>query len=1307
MTSVLTTEDKKSFDLITQDLRFLFQFSEIPQGEIDQVLAQLKSDEVKAYVVHLKGGSKPEVALREAFFAGRSVLSRYLAAEISPEVNLGEGFIDYLITANGRTILLELKSLFETDVIQTKAGRELRELKRKPLKWEDHREQVLRYIAGADASKRGVEYVILTNLRDWYFFNEECGPDRCVPFHSTDFFTFLKDFEVSTNLYERLERYDLEVIRGELDKRFFQSLKAWVAKFSEVEFIDEKRKLEITISLINKFIFVQTLDDYGIIDFRWTKNAWDHAVQRWSAKGKLQVLKEFFREITEWFYEYYDTELFRDDVLKHLKQDGANVDLFYRNLELVLGLAYWRTPLGGFKGIMQYNFKFINEDIFGKAYETFLAEVRKEQGIFYTPKYITEYIVVNTVGRIFDDLLLQIKKELESEGFETANLLVERFKSIRVLDPACGSGSFLTKALRVILERYKTLDSLLTGAGSKYDQFKGKVSRPMGVEEKASRLSEIKEALTEKSQRELISKILVRHIHGIDLDPKALEVAKVNLWLEAIKLAPHEFRFDKLPRDTNHILPDLEMNLKNGDSLVGLPDQLAIDNLSRDHKGELKEIQEFRHQYLSNPALPDLIQRIENTSRSMEADMGREFERYLRQHGFSGVHNETKPFSWPLAFWYQYFEPDGTPKAESKRGFDVVIGNPPYVRIQVLNERTPAYVAYLNGSYECALKNYDLSVIFVERAVRLLNDEGRFAFIIPNKFMQQEYGEKLRKMLVENQLVDIVVNFKDLQVFEDATTYTCLLLATRIPHDRFRYFEVTSLDGVGDLDSFTANIVLIQEPALDSLTGMPWAIYLRQEETLMKNLSRLPKLERVSSQIFVGVQTSADRIYLLDYVREVSGGVELRSRETRKTYVFEPELVRPLLSGVDVERFEVPVKRQYVLFPYEIVEDKVTLISLDTLKERFPVAYGYLLENKKVLENRERGKMRGPNWYAFGRTQNLDKQHLVKLCVPRLVSHVKAFYDSKAEFYLDNVDVGGVTLKDATDFEYQYVSALLNSSLLTYCLSRISTPFRGGFYSCNKQYLSRLPIKMPETRNEKALGEKLVGLERKLIDLNHTKRLFEDLWREWSTRLKTDETSLLDILPDDANRLRKGEDAKAWTHKVTFYPSPNDPRLAEGFADFSLSSTENANVMQILGIDEQGNERVVYEIDFSRRELLTHVYLAMLSALASRSKVNNLSQLLSKSVIPIITPDAVKNTGNIVRNAQNEFEKRTKRPSSPRTASVDLIRIHELVRELEAETDAVVFRLYGLDESEAYLVLQSLHTPQSHRLKVLNCLKKI
>ncbi|MFQ6062342.1 MAG: hypothetical protein ACE5J9_04100, partial [Methanosarcinales archaeon] len=194
---------------IISDLKLLFSKEEILPKEIEDILSQFKSEEVKAYIRALSEGSKPESALRESFFAGNSVLSKYLFKEISPEIYIGEGFIDYLIKAEyNRVIPLELKSLFSAEFETIKGNRILKKLKQSTLEWESHKSQILKYL------QKGREYIILTNIKEWYFFNKTCASDEFNYFHSTNLFDFLEEYEVQENLFDYLERKEFESIRG-------------------------------------------------------------------------------------------------------------------------------------------------------------------------------------------------------------------------------------------------------------------------------------------------------------------------------------------------------------------------------------------------------------------------------------------------------------------------------------------------------------------------------------------------------------------------------------------------------------------------------------------------------------------------------------------------------------------------------------------------------------------------------------------------------------------------------------------------------------------------------------------------------------------------------------------------------------------------------------------------------------------------------------------------------------------------------------------------------------------------------------
>lgn len=1299
----MTDEEKKILEYMIEDLRYLLTLEEILPDEVDDVLDKLKSEEAKAYLDFLRKGSKPEVALREAFLAGRAVLTKYLFGHIVPEINVGSGFIDYRIVAGApnRFIILELKSLFQAEVEEGKGGvRNLKRIKQTKIRPDSHKEQIVKYV------KEGGEFVILTNLKEWLFYNDNVTLAKFESFYSTDLFEFIKDFEIIANLVDYLERKEYYSIRGDLDKKFFESLKSWVDKLSEVEFeVDERKRIETIIGLINKFIFIQTLDDYGVVDFRWIKTTWEHAEQRWHAKGKLQILRKFFEEVMEFFWLHYDTELFQGEALANLKQTEKNIELFYRNLQLILGIAYWQTGVGGYKGIIQYNFKLIDEDVFGKAYETFLADVRHDEGIYYTPRYITQYIAEDAVGRVFRTLLDEIKASVQREDFDRTKELSERFISVKVLDPACGSGSFLIKAVRKIWSFYKELDSAVAAVESKYSKFDGTLVRPKDAEKKLEKLLEIKQLLRITNDRKLVSHILVRHIHANDLDSKALSVAKVNVWLEAIKLAPKQFRYDTLPEGTNYVLPHLEMNFRNGDSVVGLPEDMTVDYLAKNHTNEITQLFELRNQYVKEPTNPELIDRIEGILEKLRNDVDEEFKRYLKAKELPlKILEQTRPLHWALEFWYLYFNENGKPEENDSRGTDIVIGNPPYERIEVLNKKSPVYVQYLNGAgFNSAIKQYDLAAIFIEKGYTLLKKTGLFCYIVSNKFVDTKYGEGIRDFLSRQKSIETLIDFGDQQVFEDASTYTALLFLNKSENQTTKYTLVKRLErtheqlvGIAAGDTASTFSVIVKP---EELTGKPWVFTAPQQESVMKKSIALPKLGDVTSRIFEGIHTSADPVYIC---RLVEDGVKLSkvwSYSTKREHLVECDLLRPLLKGKDIKRWVVDSSDLVAIFPYEISQGRAHLIDEITFAKKYSKTWEYLLGNKKLLEERDRGKWKGKSdWYAYGRRQNLEQFDQTKVITQVLARRSTFALDLAENLYFvggGNAGAYGITLKPESGLSLELLCALLNSSLLQWHLQKGSTRFRGGFYSYGKRFIEKLPIKVPSDGNNSATAKTIESLVHRAIELKKMRCTLLSVWKTTSIAMKNSERTLAALLSQDATNTREGRFQDAWSQTVSFYPSGNDDMLTKRFADFVVRGEDNQSKLVLYGIDDDNKEELVYEIVFNTREHMLHIYLSILSLLESRSKARTLSDVFEKTQVPVIQPDIVKNTPNILRKLKDEL-------GAKKAAAVhDVVKIENELESVEAKIDSAVFNLYGLDQSEIHLILENLSVLASYQQRVL------
>ena len=247
-----------------------------------------------------------------------------------------------------------------------------------------------------------------------------------------------------------------------------------------------------------------------------------------------------------------------------------------------------------------------------------------------------------------------------------------------------------------------------------------------------------------------------------------------------------------------------------------------------------------------------------------------------------------------------------------------------------------------------------------------------------------------------------------------------------------------------------------------------------------------PRLGDVAD-IFVGLQTSADDVFILSYVRETKERIMLNSMSLKKEQLLEKDLVYPILSGTDVIRYGELPYRQFIIFPYRVKNEKPQLINLRDINSLYPSTCQYLLDNKSILESREKGKFRGEGWHKYGRSQNIGIQSRSKICIPRLVPSLYATLDDGGTHFLDNVDVGGITLKKHYEkMGLSYLLVLINSKLLKWYFPYISAPFRGGWLSANKQFLSNLPIRIINFDNpeDKKQHDRMVKLVERILQLN-------------------------------------------------------------------------------------------------------------------------------------------------------------------------------------------------------------------------------
>lgn len=650
--------------------------------------------------------------------------------------------------------------------------------------------------------------------------------------------------------------------------------------------------------------------------------------------------------------------------------------------------------------ISPYEFSVLSVEILGSAYEQFLGkqitlsksgraiieekpEVRKAGGVYYTPQYIVEYIVKNTVGKIIEG---KTPKEISK---------------IKIADPACGSGSFLIGAYQFLLSFHKDYYSN-NGKPSK-----GNKDNPLTPEGNLT---------TQEKKR-----ILLNNIFGVDLDANAVEVTKLSLLLKCMEGETEASISTQLKLFHERVLPTLDNNIVDGNSLIDI-----------DFYGS-------------------------------EIDFGEE--------------KKTKPFNWKKAF----------PDVFKQGGFDCIIGNPPYIRSKLLEQ---SQRNYFSNKFISAKGTFDIYSVFIEQSFNLIKDNGMVAFINPNKYFYSDYGEGIRKVILDNYCIESIVDFNEFQIFDGITTYTAVnIFSKRKSKSSFNYFNFADKK----LEKSIVEDFLLRETPNDkihttkiefkNLNESGWVFKSKNESGFINRIKKesTPLIE-LCYKIYQGFVLTPTEVFPVSIEKEFKTFCKVKPiKQDEAIYEVEHDLLVPIVKSSSIFRYHFESKNYYSVFPYKYVNDKeVELISEKILKEKFPKAYDYLKAKSEYLKTREKGKWRNsPNWYEYSRKQNFECQKMKKILVPGLAT--KARYTLADENVFIDQGSYGIILNDKNKAFEKYILGVLNSNLLDFVFKSGSGTLSGGYFSYQTKYLSDLPIKIPK---DKTLISSVVKNVDDLIEFN-------------------------------------------------------------------------------------------------------------------------------------------------------------------------------------------------------------------------------
>lgn len=397
------------------------------------------------------------------------------------------------------------------------------------------------------------------------------------------------------------------------------------------------------------------------------------------------------------------------------------------------------------------------------------------------------------------------------------------------------------------------------------------------------------------------------------------------------------------------------------------------------------------------------------------------------------------------------------PKIIKGGGFDVVIGNPPYVKFQDLDIKTRGNL-YTNWQ---TLKkgNYNLYFAFFELGMNALKKDGILGYIAPNNYFTSIAGVHLREYLESNMYINRIIDFNHLMLF-DAQTYTCITFLEKTKKDYFYYARIDNYENLNNLNNLNHHIDY-SRIKYSEINNKKWRLLKDvDQENIRKIESTEHKLGSVVD-IRVGIATCKDAVYFIDGNMQKAGYYKKKYKDT--LYLIEHNITKPIVKISDYKDQEgLNQNKRRIIFPYKKVDGRVEAIPEDELKNNFPECYRYLLAVKDELSTRDKGKIKYPQWYAYARTQGLN-YFGEKLFTPTFSSKPRFLREKNPDTLFCNGYA--VYLKQSLhlfpiiqNLDLDILSKILNSKIMEYYIKRTSVSIEGGYPCYQKNFIELFGI---------------------------------------------------------------------------------------------------------------------------------------------------------------------------------------------------------------------------------------------------------
>ena len=684
-----------------------------------------------------------------------------------------------------------------------------------------------------------------------------------------------------------------------------------------------------------------------------------------------------------------------------------------------------------------------------------------KDGSFYTKGYVTEYIcketiesaIINKINNKYNwncKTIEDIRISINSNSIEEIKDINNEINSITICDPAVGSGHFLVSAMNYIISLKKELGVLLKHDGGRFTEYDIAVIDDIlcvfdgqGNEFKYNK----NDALSQSIQKTLFNEkrtIIENCLFGVDINANAVAICQLRLWIELLKNAYYE-------NGIMETLPNIDINIKCGNSLIqripyATGQKLGSKNavLSDEDITQIKRYKKAVKQYMSASSKTEKedVLRVINQIRSNLHSVYDQLEMKSVDGNitFSSSVNETEAsglfenaFEWAIEF------PEIISEEGVFGGFDCIIGNPPYIKVQDIDYKE---TDYFKTSFETAYERIDLSTLFIELAYRLVKKGGKVTYITSNQFLSTGYGKLMRGFLANNNSVRRIVDFGDLPVFDKALTYVSIFFLEKgmKKTKHIEYYAVKKLPFIAPKEN---QFVLISR---DAVGDSPWELETDEAKKCLEKIRKATDIRlKAVAKCWAGAFTGKDDLLMYD----------LADQEMPIDKDMSITVIRA--DGCQRYGYATPSKRIY--YPYIERDGQTVLKKLDEMEKEYPKTYQFIMDNQKILKARK--DSRKPlgdkiGWYGLVRFGRLSRFKKDKIVSPGEVRHNKFCIDRTGSAF-SCARVFSITI-ESDEVELEYLLGLLNSKLCEFYLHKTTAKKANGYYNYSAQAIDDIPI---------------------------------------------------------------------------------------------------------------------------------------------------------------------------------------------------------------------------------------------------------